>query len=118
MQRKAIVQVLMNRLGNNPYIRLIYESDYNNAKTSIDKHKAKAALVEVAETGPYNIRYCLALCKELRESKPDCKLILMCPEDDEGSVKQVVNAKGKKLIDDFVFYDVTMDYLTSKLLSI
>lgn len=42
----------------------------------------------------------------------------MCPEQDEKSIKQVVDAKGKKQIDDFVFYDVTTDYLASKLLSI
>ena len=79
---------------------------------------AKATLIEVAETGPYDIGYCLALCKELREDTPECKLILMCSEQDEKTIKEVVEAKGKNEIDDFVFYDVTIDYLTSKLISI
>lgn len=56
--------------------------------------------------------------KKLREHSPECKLLVMCPEQDEKSIKQVVDSKGKKQIDDFVFYDVTTDYLASKLLSI
>lgn len=118
MQRKAIAQTLMNKLQDSPDIRLIYQPDYHSAQATIEGQNAKAALIEVTESRPYDMDYCLALCKRLRKNTPECKLLLMCPEQDEESIKQVVNAKGKKLIDDFVFYDVTMDYLTSKLLSI
>ena len=118
MQRKAIAQGLMIRLRDSPDINLIYEPDYNNADMAINSTNAKAALIEVAESGPYDVGYCLELCKKLRENKPECKLILMCSEQEENCVKQVVDAKGDKLIDDFVFYDVTIDYLASKLISI
>ena len=46
-----------------------------------------------------------------------CMLLLMCPEQDENSITRVVEAKRKKRIDDFVFYDVTIEYLISKLIS-
>ena len=118
MQREAIAQGLMIRLRDSPDINLIYEPDYNNTEIAINSTNAKAALIEVAESGPYNIRYCLELCKNLRENKPECKLILMCSEQDENCVKQVVDAKGENKIDDFVFYDVTIDYLASKLMSV
>lgn len=118
VHRKAIAQELMYRIRDRPEIKLIYESDYNNASISINNYKAKAALIEVAESGPYDIRYCLALCKKLRKTIPECKLLLMCSEEDEKTVREVVDAKGEKLIDDFVFYDVTIDYLLSKLTSI
>ena len=107
MQRKAIAQGLMIRLRDSPDINLIYESDYNNADMAISSTKAKAVLIEIVESGLYNIEYCLKLCKEIRKTIIGCKLILMCPEQDENCVKQVVNAKGKSEIDDFVFYDVT-----------
>lgn len=118
MQRKAIAEALMHTLREHPDIRLIYEPDYDNAKTAIDRHRAKAVLIEVAESGQYNMDYCSRLCKDLKKQRPKCKLLLMCPEQDASSVKQVVQAKANKRIDDFVFYDVSMDYLTSKLLSI
>lgn len=118
MQRKAIVQNLMDRMRNNPEVHLVYESDYQNAGLAILRFNAKGALIEATESGPYDMVYCLALCKQLRKQAPGCKLLLMCPEQDEQSVKLVIDAKGEKHIDDFVFYDVTIDYLASKLLSI
>jgi hypothetical protein len=118
MHRKAIAQGLMDRLQDSPEIRLVYEPDYQKANTAIGSSDAGVALIEAAESGNYDMEYCLTLCKGLRKYNPACKLLLMCPEQDEKGVRQVVEAKWKKRIDDFVFYDVTIDYLASKLISI
>lgn len=118
MHREAIAEGLMNRLDHSPEINFIYEPNYENTNTTINSYKAKVALIEVAESGYYDMDYCLRLCKELRKDTPECKLILMCSEEDENNIKEVVNAKAKNHIDDFVFYDVTIDYLASKLISI
>lgn len=117
MKRKPVAQGIINSLIDRQDIQLIHESKYNNANITISNHNAKVALIEVTESGPYDVEYCLELCKELRKNMAECILILMCLEKDERSVKQVIEAKGKNEIDDFVFYDVTIDYLTSKLLS-
>lgn len=118
MHRKMIAQGLMNRLRESPDINLVYEPNYHNTKSAICNCNANVALIEVVESGQYDIDYCLQLCKVLREHCPKCKLLLMCPEENEESIKQVVNAKGQNQIDDFVFYDVTIDYLVSKLRTI
>lgn len=118
MKRKPIAQGIMNRLKDSSDIHLIYEPYYHKANFTIQRHSAKAVLVEVAETGPYDIEYCLRLCEKLRKNTPECKLILMCSEQDEKSIRLIIEAKGKKVIDDFVFFDVTIDYLVSKLMSI
>ena len=118
MKRKPVAQGFMNSLQDSPDIHLVYEPYYHKTDFIIHKHNAKAALIEVSETGPYDIAYCLALCKEIRENTPNVKLILMCSEQDEKTIKLVIEAKGKKEIDDFVFFDVSTDYLTSKLISI
>lgn len=118
MHRKAIAQGLIDRLEDSTEISLIYEPNYQNANTAICSYQAKVALIEAAESGPYDMHYCLTLCKLLRVHAPECKLLLMCPEQEEENVKQVIDAKGNKQIDDFVFYDVTIDYLASKLISI
>lgn len=118
MKRKPVAQGFMYSLKGSPDIRLIYQPYYHKSSLTIHRYKAKAALIEVAETGPYNIGYCLALCNELRETTPECKLILMCSEQDEKTIDLVVDAKAKERIDDFVFFDVTIDYLSSKLISL
>ena len=116
MQRKAIAEALMIKLRDSPHINLIYEPDYNDVLIAISSNNTKAALIEATESGPYNMNYCLQVCENLREQRPECKLLLMCPEQDEKSVKQVLDAKAENKIDDFVFYDVTIDYLASKLM--
>ncbi len=118
MQRKAVVKGLMDKLGDSSDVHLIYEPDYPHADFAIRNCDVKGALIEAAESGPYDTVYCLTLCKQLRKQAPGCKLLLMCPEQDENSIKLVVAAKWEKQIDDFVFYDVTIDYLASKLISI
>lgn len=118
MHREGIVQGLKNKLNDPLGVFLIHEPEYSNANKIIHKFSAKVALVEVIESGQYNMDYCLALCRQLRKDNPQCKLLLMCSEQNEHSVNRVIEAKGKKEIDDFVFYDVTMDYLASKLKSI
>lgn len=118
MHRKAITKSLMNRLQSNSKLQQIYEYDYGEVNKITKSYDANVALIEVAESGDYDIAYCLSLCKLLRKYVPECKLLLMCSEVDEQTIKLVINAKLWEKIDDFVFYDVTIDYLVSKLMSI
>ncbi len=118
MVRESIVESLTAKLQNSPNVSVIHDPDYDNAKLTIGRHNPNVAVIEVTETDRHNVSYCLALCQQLRQLVPKCKLLVMCPEQDENGVKQVVDAKLTKKIDDFVFYDVTVDYLTSKILSL
>ncbi|HCC34417.1 MAG TPA: hypothetical protein DEQ02_01785 [Ruminococcaceae bacterium] len=115
MLRKPVAQGLISNLEGIPEIRLFYENDYSKASNLIYKNNANIALVEIAETGEYDVYYCLALCAKLRMSK--CKLLLLCPEQDESTIAAAVNAKQKGYIEDFIFYDASIDYLASKLLA-
>ncbi len=116
MLRTPVAQGIINKLNFNPNIRLLHESDYSNAHNTIRENNADIALIEIAETGEFNANYCLALCKGIRDL--NCKLLLLCPEQDETSVAIAVDAKQKELIEDFVFYDASTDYLSSKLMAI
>lgn len=118
VHRRAIVQALIDKLQKNSGISLVYEANFSHAETAGVLHNAEVVLIEVAESGMHNLDYCLNLCQEIRGLVPECKLIIMCSEQDEESVKRVIKAKWEGKIDDFVFYDVTMDYLVSKLKSI
>jgi hypothetical protein len=76
--------------------------------------RANTVLIEIAETGKYDAGYCLSLCVRVRA--PGRKLFLLCPEQDETSVSAVIRAKRQGLIEDFMFYSASVDYLVSKLL--
>lgn len=117
MRRRPVVQALMAKMQTDQSVHLIFEADYAHADVTIRSHGASIALIEVAEMGEYDVSHCLALCTWLRKETPQCKLLLMCPEQDKGGVAQAIAAKHDSQIDDFVFYDSTIDYLMSKLLS-
>ena len=42
----------------------------------------------------------------------------MCPETQQETVSRAIAAKKQKLINDFVFYDVSLDYLAASLQSL
>lgn len=96
-------------------IQPYFQPDYADADVVIRGCGAYCALIEVAESGEYDADYCLALCAWLRKETPDCKLLLMCPENDVKSVTAAVEAKKEGRIDDFIFYDASLEYLLSKL---
>lgn len=115
MRRASLAQGLIAKVRNAPDIQLYYEPDYANAYVAIRAHLAAGALLEVSEDGIHDIDFCLTLCAWLREVTPHCRLMLMCPEEQTESVHRAIEAKRMGEIDDFVFYDVSLDYLTASL---
>lgn len=74
---------------------------------------AEGALLEVSEDGAHDIGYCLMLCAWLRQVLPHCRLMLMCSESRMEDVHRAIEAKQRGEIDDFVFYDASLDYLVA-----
>ena len=117
MRRRPVAQGLIQKLRGDPNFSLYFEYSYTNAEATIRTHNAGIALIEVAETAGHDTAHCLALCARLQETAPQCKLLLLCPETNPMAVARAVAAKRRGLIDDFIFYDSTTDYLASKILS-
>lgn len=59
----------------------------------------------------------LSLCERLHNSLPNCHLLLIVPQDDKGKRILATEAKQKKIIEDFVFYDSSLKYLFAKVAS-
>ena len=117
MWRRAIAESLLSKLNTESVLPLCYEPDYTQADTCVKKNNAKVALIEAAETGAHDVSKCLEICAALRKEAEGCKLILMCPDQDEEAVAQTVNAMQEGQIDDFVFYEASFDYLSSKIIT-
>ena len=118
MRRASLAQGLMAKVRDIPGIQLCYEPDYANADVAIRSHLAAGALLEVAEDREQDIGFCLAQCAWRREVTPHCRLMLMCPEGQDEAIHRAIEAKRSGKIDDFVFYDVSLDYLAACLQSL
>ena len=114
--RQPVAELLTQKLREVPGIQLIYEPDYAKFGKTVTSYRANTALIEVQESGEYGPDYCLALCAQMRKQTPDCRVLLLCPEQDATGVFRAVEAKRDGRIDDFLFYNATADYITSKLL--
>jgi len=107
----------MSKLDTGSEVSVFYEPDYTQADICVKRNNAKVVFIEASETGVYDVMHCLDICAKLREEVSGCKLILMCPEQDEEAVAQTVSAKHNGDIDDFVFYEASFEYLSSKILT-
>lgn len=118
MQRASLAQGLITKVRNISNIKLYYEPEYNNANDTINNFRANGALVEVSEDYKHDINSCLTLCATLRKATPECHLMLMCPEGQMETIHRAIEAKRKGEINDFVFYDASLDYLVACLQSL
>ncbi len=57
----------------------------------------------------------LLLCEELRHVLPECLVFLLTPQSDKALCDLAIEGRKRRLIDDFVFYDSSLDYLLVKL---
>ena len=117
MLRQPVAQCLTKKLSGASGVRVLHYSDYSNAAGAVHTDGADTVLVEIAESGEYDASYCLALCSRLRGAAPGCRLLALCPEHDGAGVLAMVEAKQEGLIEDFIFYDASIDYMASKLLA-
>ena len=118
MKRKSMAQVLMSKIKEQGGWNIILEQNYNMAEKSAMEQNADTAVIEAAEDGQYNIVYCLNLCARFRMNLPECKILFLCPEQNKENISKAIAAKQNKIIDDFIFYDTSLEYLVSKVFSI
>lgn len=116
IQRKAIFNNIKYHLQKHSGINISHIQNYD-CLTIESLLNVDVILIEVAESGEFDINYCLNIINNLVKKVKDLKIILMCSDQDAESIKLVLKAKKARVIDDFVFYDVTVDYLVSKILA-
>jgi len=118
MRRMVFAQSLTRILAEKNEFHVRIARNYQEAEILIEGTRADAAMIEVSENDEGDMRSCLSLCSEIRSRAPNCRLLLMCSENMEEAVREVIRAKLAREIDDFVFYDTSLRYLISKIESL
>jgi DNA-binding NarL/FixJ family response regulator len=113
MRRKPAAEELIRKLRERCGCLVVCESDHEKAEDCIRSGGADTVLIEISETGKYDFDYCMALCSRIKE--PNRKIFILCSEQDEPSVSAVITAKRQGLINDFIFFDVSVEYIISKI---
>ena len=113
--RRVIADLLITSLEKNGNVHAFGVYDYKNAVNTTASRKPNIALVEIPERHGTPARDTLEICDGIKGARPECKIVLLCPERDKESVNVCVEAKKQGKIEDFLFYDSGVDYLVSKL---
>lgn len=93
--------------------QLIPMLGYKQAALDAEVLGADIAIVD----GNHEIGTALYLCGQLRTAVPGCKLLFLVGQQSRADSEIAVAAKRIGRIDDFLFYDSSLEYLIAKLLS-
>ena len=113
--RKVLANLFIEHIKNTTQMEAHGVYRFNDVKSMALVHSPALALVEIPEQHGDPAQEALRVCDNIREVSPGCQIMLMCPEHDKKSVDACVDAKKKGMIEDYVFYDTSPEYLTSKL---
>lgn len=77
------------------------------------------ALIDIGfmDKGTKDKETALSFCENLHNRLPICQVLLLVSQDDKVNRIMAIEAKKKKIIDDYVFYDTSLKYLLAKLAS-
>ena len=116
MQKRMLSDALIAHPSNDTRFTFTTEPRYASAALTAEAYSPEIAVVEIPESGSWKpAEKCLAVCDMIRRQLPDCKLVILCSEDDKDSYQAAIQAKQESRIDDFLFYDNSAHYLLSKL---
>ena len=76
------------------------------------------AVVEMSGSTSGQIHAARQICEELRRTVPCCCILLLVQQDSQEARAMAMESVADGAADDYVFYDVSLDYLIAKLLSL
>ena len=80
----------------------------------IDVALIDVGLIDIMDNDIKERETSLTFCEKLHASLPNCHLLLIVSQEDKANRIMATEAKRKKIIDDYVFYDASLKYLFAK----
>ena len=80
--------------------------------------KIDVAVIEMIAEASGKTGNILLLCTELRQTAPDCQILLLVPQENVLNCEMAIKAVNTGVVDDYVFLDTSLDYLFAKLLAL
>jgi len=115
MYRKIVAQSWLLLLKNDGRVCSYAEYSYENAVLTAEACGAQTVVVEIPESGPVSTKSCIDICRSLKKKDSKTKVLLLCCENSVEAKNAAISAQRNKIIDDFLFFDTSWDYLMSKL---
>ena len=114
-QRRIVAEALVGYIERSSNLSAFVVRKFTDAADIAKVRLPVLALVEIPERYGSPALDTLDVCEEIKKASPGCKIVLLCPEQDKESVDICIDERWRGSIEDFLFYDSSMDYLASKL---
>ena len=115
LHRRVLTEIFTEAIEKRPRTEVFAEHEISNLTSAVKERKPDVALVEVPERNGTPVLNALVTCDLIKDARPECKIMLMCPEANKEGVGECIKAKREKRIDDFLFYDATPEFLAAAL---
>ena len=115
MHRRIMSDAIKRSLSDDSEFQFFINQDYKNIGNYVQTYKPDITLVEIPESKAFYPKEYLDICADIRQTDSRCKLLLMCPENSGESKQAAVEGVRTGIIEDFMFYDVSTEYLATKL---
>lgn len=115
MYRKLLADGLIHDLQQTMQYQIMSESRYQNAEIAADTWNPDVTILEIPESRETDCAKLLFLCDRMKQQHSQNRILVLCPEKVPEICEQVIQAFRQERIDDFVFYDTSMQYLMAKL---
>ena len=112
-RNRVLAQSLASLIKDNldlPFEPFVLQS-YEQAAMDVGILKIDVAIIEMTTD-------VLPLCTGLRQTNPDCRIMLLVSQDNKEHCDFAMKAVNTKAVDDYVFLDTSLDYLLAKLLTL
>ena len=119
-KNKVLAQSLAFLIKNNPDLPFEPFVLLNLKQAAMDAEilKIDIAVVEMVAGTTKETEMILSLCTDLRRTGPGCQILLLVPQDNKEGRDMAMKAINAKVVDDYVFFDTSLDYLLAKLLAL
>ena len=95
MKRKMLSDALIDRAASSARFNLIAARNYSTAALIVELCTPEIVVIEIPESGSWkSAEKCLGICDMIREQRPNCKLVVLCNENDSDSF----NATDRKSV--------------------
>ncbi len=110
---QSLCEALLNSYNNifQPYLLL----NPDQVLLDVDILEIDVAVIVAMDGDRANASLKVTTCRNMRNQCPNLRIIWLVSQEDEKSRLLAMEALHSKVIDDFVFYDTTLQYLFAKL---
>ncbi len=118
LKRTSFGEGLIRLLDQSEFGIVKIQTQYQNIVQYSQLEQPRVILFEVPQSGFPSVYGCLHLIDKIKLVSPESKILLMCSEFDQDAIQSTIYAKKNSRVDDFVFYDTSIEYLKASIKSL